>query len=66
MSLRMIAKELYRLKKEKEDLSVRLLSATDEEKEALGNLLRKKQAEEEKMQKLLDGAKEPPGYRKPR
>ena len=60
----MIAKELYRLKKEKESLEEELRAGSPDTVEPLRELLRKKTAEYEKIKKMLDGAKEPPEYRK--
>ena len=64
MSIRMIAKDLYRLYREEEKLQKRLESAPVGEKEKLEQELRKVKAERERVQKILDGSKEPPPYRK--
>ncbi len=65
MSIRMIAKDLYQLHREVEKLQERLESAPAEEKENLEQELRRLKAERERVQKILDGSKEPPPYRKP-
>ncbi len=61
----MIAKDLYRLKKEVERLEEQVKSAPSEQREELKDHLRKQRAELNKMQRMLDGAKEPPSYRRP-
>ena len=65
MSIRMIARELYRLKKEVELLEEEYSSAPNNMKDEAANLLRKKKAELNRMQGILDGSKEPPKYRRP-
>ena len=62
----MIAKDLYLLRREVERLEEQVKEASFEEQEKLKDTLRKKRAELNRMQKMLDGAKEPPSYRKPR
>lgn len=64
--LRNIAKELYRLHQEVERLGSLLKSASTEEKVSLENQLRRILAERKYIQKIIDGHKEPPPYRKPR
>ncbi len=66
MSIRLIAKELYRLKKEVESLERRLETASKQEEESLKDLLRKTKADRDRMQKALDGSKESPRERRPR
>ena len=66
MSIRLIAKELYRLKKEVESLERRLETASKQEEESLKDLLRKTKADRDRMQKALDGSKEPPREKRPR
>ncbi|MBN2124939.1 MAG: hypothetical protein JW821_11640 [Deltaproteobacteria bacterium] len=66
MSIRLIAQDLYRLQREVDELERRLKAAPAGEKEALEDELRKVKAERTRMQRILDGAKEPPSYRKPR
>jgi len=65
MSIRMIAKELYRIRKEAEALEEKLKNTPYEKQEEMKDLLRKQKAELNRMQKMLDGAKEQPAYRKP-
>jgi len=61
----MIAKELYRLRQAVEKIEDQLKSASPEKQDELKDLLRKQRAELEKMQKMLNGAKDPAPYRKP-
>jgi cell division protein FtsL len=62
----MIAKDLYLLRQEVEMLEEQVKNAPFEKQEELKDILRKKKAELNRMQRMLDGAKEPPSYRKPR
>jgi hypothetical protein len=62
----MIAKDLYLLRQEVERLEEQTKNAPFEKQEELKDILRKKNAELNRMQRMLDGAKEPPSYRKPR
>ena len=62
----MIAKDLYLLRQEVEKLEEQTEDAPFEKQEELKDILRKKNAEMNRMQRMLDGAKEPPSYRKPR
>ena len=62
----MIAKDLYLLRREVERLEEQVKKASFEEQKKLKDTLRKKRAELNRMQKMLDGAKEPPSYRRPR
>jgi hypothetical protein len=66
MSIRLIAKDLYFLKQEVERLEKQVKSTHFEKLEELEAQLRKVRAERDRMQGILDGAKEPTGYRKPR
>jgi GAF domain-containing protein len=66
MSLRMIARDLYRLKKEVEALERRLLACDESQRQELDKQLTKARAERDRLQAMLDGAKEPPPYRLPR
>jgi len=61
----MIAKDLYRLRQEVEKLETELKNSQPEKREKIKDHLRKQRAELEKMQRMLDGAKEPPSCRKP-
>jgi hypothetical protein len=66
MSIRMIAKELYRLEQEVRKLEEESQSAPIEDREALKDRLRRVKAERNRMRRTLDGAKEPPPFRQPR
>ena len=66
MSIRLIAKDLYLLKQEVEKLERQVKGAPAEKREELEAQLRKLRAERDRMQGILNGAKEPGGYRKPR
>ena len=65
MSIRMIAKDLYLLRQDVERLEQEMKKSPPEKIDELRDQLRKQKAELEKMQRMLDGAKEPPTYRKP-
>ena len=65
MSIRMIARDLYRLEKEVETLEQRLKAAPAEQRRDLEEQLRKARAERDRMRRVLEGSKEPPSYRKP-
>jgi len=64
MSLRLIARDLYRLLREEEKLETALMEAPVDERSGLGEQLRKVKAERTRLQRMLEGAKEPPAYRK--
>lgn len=66
MSIRMIAKELYLLQQEVDDLERNLSSASAEEKQELEERLRKVRAERDRMRGMLEGNKDPSPYRKPK
>ena len=66
MSIRMIAKDLYRLQVEVDHLEKQMKVAPSEEQEALKERLRKAKAERVRMKRILEGSKEPSPYRKPR
>ena len=65
MSIRMIAKEHYRLHQEVEKLEAEIKSAPFHEKEALRDRLRRLKAERDRMRKILEGEKAPPPFRQP-
>ena len=65
MSIRLIAKDIYRLYQEVETLEEQVKNTSSEKQEAVKDLLRKRRAELIRMQRMLEGAKEPPSYRKP-
>ncbi len=60
MSIRIIARDLYRLLQEVERLEQQVESSSSEKKEELKGRLRKVRAEQNRMRRILDGAKEPP------
>jgi hypothetical protein len=60
MSIRLIAKDLYRIIKEVEDLEKEKENAPVEKREALENKLRKAKAEERQIRAMLEVKKEPP------
>jgi len=66
MTIRLIARDLYRLEREVTDLEKRIESAPPREKERLLEELRKARADRNHMRKILEGAKEEPSCRRPR
>jgi hypothetical protein len=66
MSIRLIAKDLYRLQQEVAALEQELKNAKSEDREPLKDRLRKAKAERNRMLNILEGAKDPPSYRRPR
>lgn len=66
MSIRLIARDLYRLKREAETLEEKIRNTPPERREALEEDLRKARADLLRLQRMLDGAKTPPDYRQPR
>jgi hypothetical protein len=61
----MIARDLYRLVQEVEKLEKQLENSPLEKREEIKDHLRKQRAELKKMQRMLDGAKEQPPWKKP-
>ena len=57
MSIRLIARELYRLQQEVEQLEKELSHAPAERYEGLRDQLRKRRAERNRMRRVLDGSK---------
>ena len=55
MSIRLIAKDLYRLQQEADALEKRILTAPEEEAEVLREKLRKVKAEHFQLRRILDG-----------
>jgi hypothetical protein len=55
MSIKLLARELYRLQKEVEHLEARLFAASLEERTRLEAALRSVRAERERMRRALDG-----------
>ncbi len=66
MSLRMIAKDLYRLRKEVERLEQQLGVARVSERRTIEERLRIAMEEKDRLQSMLEGAKEQPACRRPR
>jgi len=66
MSIRLIARDLYRLKREVESLEKEAENAPASMRAALEERLRRARAEYRRMRQVLDGAKEPPLTRRPR
>lgn len=66
MSIKLIARDLYRLKQEVERLERQVENASMAERPGLEDELRKARAEREHLQRMLDGNKEPPACRLPR
>lgn len=64
MSIRLIAKDLYRLQREVEEAEKELDHASEAERQELEDRLRKVKAERDRMRKILEGAKEQPPYRR--
>lgn len=55
MSIRLLARDLYRLQKEIEHLEQRLAAARMEERARIEEALRKVRAEKERVRRALDG-----------
>lgn len=55
MSIKLLARDLYRLQKEVEDLEQRLASARMEERVRIEEALRRIRAEKERVRRALDG-----------
>jgi hypothetical protein len=66
MSIKMIAKELYQLEVQVSKLEKQLEEIPFAERDDLIDELRKIKAQREYMRGLIEGAKSPPSYRKPR
>jgi chromosome segregation ATPase len=64
MSIRLIARDLYRLQREVEEAEKELDHASEAERQELEDRLRKVKAERDRMRKILEGAKEQPPYRR--
>ena len=65
MSIRMIAKDLYRLEKDVEHLEEALGKSPPDKRPVLEKKLRKVRAERDRVRAMLEGSKEDPPYRKP-
>lgn len=66
MSVKMIARDLYRLQQEVERLESQLKACLPAKREELEDELRKTKAEKDRVKRMLEGSKEEPPYRKPR
>lgn len=66
MSIRFIAKDLYRLQREVESLEKLLKTAPAEEKNDIENRLLRLRAERDHVRAVLEAKKEPPSYRRPK
>lgn len=66
MSIRMVAKELYRLEREVESLEKHLETASPQEKAEQETYLRQRRAERNRLRSILAAKKEPPPYRQPK
>jgi hypothetical protein len=66
MSVRMIARDLYRLQQEVLRLESQLKACPPARREELEDQLRKSRAERDRVKRMLEGAKEEPPYRKAR
>ncbi len=64
MSVQLIAKELYRLIQEVEELEERIRAAPYEKREKMKYQLLKLKAERDHMRKILDGRKDAPAHAK--
>ncbi len=60
MSIRLIARDLYRLIRKVSDLEKQIDDAPKERQEAMTDELRKAKAERDRLQRVLDGRKENP------
>ena len=65
MSIRMLARDLYRLEREVEKLEKELDGAPLAQRAELKDRLRKLKADRNKLRRALEGSKEPPPYRQP-
>ncbi len=65
MSIRLIAKDLYRLEKDVEQLERALQTSPAEKRPDLEMKLLKARAERDRMRSILEGSKEEPPYRRP-
>ena len=66
MSLKMIARELYQLETELSTLEKQFEETPLMERDELRDEIRKVKARRDYMRGLIEGAKDPPPYRKPR
>jgi uncharacterized protein (DUF3084 family) len=66
MSIRLIAKDLYRLQREVDKLEKELENALGSDRDICQDRLRKAKAERDRIRKILEGTKEPPSTKRPR
>jgi hypothetical protein len=66
MSIRIVAKELYRAEQELENLKKRLKLASPEDRNEVEARLRRLRAERDHLRGVLEAKKEPPPYRRPK
>lgn len=66
MSIRMVAKELYRLEQEVESLEKRLGNASPEQRDEAQTRLMRLRAERDRLRSILAAKKEPPPCRQPK
>lgn len=66
MSVRMIARDLYRLQQEVDRLESQLKACPAAKREEVEDELRKAKAERDRVKRMLEGTKEDPPYRKPK
>ncbi|MBW2065161.1 MAG: hypothetical protein JRJ03_09525 [Deltaproteobacteria bacterium] len=64
MSIKELARELYRLQKEVEDLERELVSVPAEKRGDIGQRLSKARAKRDRMRKILEDKKGKPPYRR--
>jgi hypothetical protein len=65
MSIRLLAKDLYRLQREVEALEKRLAAAPEPEREELAARLRALRADRDRLRSALEGKKESPLAKRP-
>jgi len=66
MSLKMIARDLYRLQREVDRLENELRARPVASREGLEEQLRRAKAERDRVKRMLEGTKEESPYRKPK
>ena len=66
MSLKMIARDLYRLQQEVDRVESELKACPVANREGLEEQLRQAKAERDRVKRMLEGTKEEPAYRKPK
>jgi hypothetical protein len=66
MSIRFIARDLYRLQREVESFEELLKTASAKDRDTLENRLLRLRAERDHLRAILEAKKEPPPYRQPK